>query len=123
MLEDSVIEEISYQVHLLRPLLPPVSARLVKSPHRTHAGREVDFVPHAPDRVLAIEAKAGQQAHRIDARPLAEAVASLAPRGVRRDAWRLGLIVTRGCEVQGAGARGVGAAGLEAVRAGAVNGG
>jgi predicted AAA+ superfamily ATPase len=140
--------EISYQVHLLRLLLPTVTARLVESPklywtdpaiarqlgaapgtsngarfetavldellrwsswqpdppalhfYRTHAGREVDFVLHAPDRVLAIEAKADQQAHRTDARPLAEAVASLAPRGVRRDAWRLGLIVTRGREVE-----------------------
>jgi predicted AAA+ superfamily ATPase len=140
--------EISYQVHLLRPLLPTMTARLVKSPklywtdpaiarqlgadpgtsngalfetavldellrwsswqpdppalhfYRTHAGREVDFVVHAPDRVLAIEAKAGRQAHRTEARPLAEVVASLAPRGVRRDAWRLGLIVTRGREVE-----------------------
>ena len=140
--------EISYQVVLLRPLQPTLTARLVKSPKlywtdpalarlpaeqtgapdgtlfetavldellrwsswqphppslhffRTHAGREVDFVLHAPDRVLAIEAKAGQRAHRTHARPLAEVVGTLAVRGVARDAWRLGLVVTRGREVE-----------------------
>ncbi|MBI2160989.1 MAG: ATP-binding protein [Candidatus Rokubacteria bacterium] len=140
--------EISYQVVLLRPLLPTVTARLVKSPKlywtdpalarlladqegagngalvetavldevlrwsswqpeppslhffRTHAGREVDLVVHAPDRLLAIEVKASQRAHRTDARPLAEVLGALAVRGVARDAWRLGLVVTRGREVE-----------------------
>ncbi len=140
--------EISYQVVLLRPLQPTLTARLVKSPKlywtdpalarllaeqtgasngalfetavldellrwsswqahppslhffRTHTGREVDFVLHAPDRLLAIEAKATQRAHRTDARPLADALGALAVRGVARDAWRLGLVVTRGREVE-----------------------
>jgi predicted AAA+ superfamily ATPase len=140
--------EISYQVVLLRPLLPTVTARLVKSPKlywtdpalarlladqagtpdgalfetavldevlrwsswqpeppalhflRTHAGREVDLVLHAPDRLLAMEVKASQRAHRTDARPLAEVLGTLAARGVARDAWRLGLVVTRGREVE-----------------------
>ena len=140
--------EISYQVVLLRPLQPTVTARLVKSPKlywtdpalarlladqagasngalfetavldellrwsswqahppslhffRTHTGREVDFVLHAPDRLLAIEAKASQRAHRTDARPLTEALGTLAVRGVAPDAWRLGLVVTRGREVE-----------------------
>jgi predicted AAA+ superfamily ATPase len=140
--------EISYQVALLRPLMPTATARLVKSPKlywtdpalarllaeragapdgalfetavldellrwaswqpeppplhffRTHAGREVDFVLHAPDRVLAIEVKASHQAHRTDARPLAEVLGTLAVRGVARDAWRLGLVATRGREVE-----------------------
>ena len=60
----------------------------------------VDFVLHAPDRLLAIEAKAGQRVHRTDARPFAEALGALAARGMARNAWRLGLIVTRGREVE-----------------------
>lgn len=140
--------EISYQVVLLRPLLPTVAARLVKSPKlywtdpalarllaeqagaengamfetaildellrwsswqpeppslhffRTHAGREVDFVLHAPDRVLAIGVKAGQRAHRTDARPLSAVLGTVAIRGVARDARRVGLVVTRGREVE-----------------------
>jgi uncharacterized protein len=139
--------EVTYQVVLLRPLQPTVTARLVKSPKlywtdpalarllaeqagapdgaffetavldellrwsswlpppslhffRTHAGREVDFVFHAPDRMLAIEAKASQRAHRTDARPLTEVLGALAVRGVARDAWRLGLVVTRGREIE-----------------------
>ncbi len=140
--------EISYQVVLLRPLMPTVTSRLVKSPKlywtdpalarllaeqagtensamfetaildellrwaswqpeppslhffRTHAGREVDVVLHAPDRVLAIEVKAGQRAYRTDARPLGEVLGTVAIRGAARDAWRLGLVVTRGREVE-----------------------
>jgi predicted AAA+ superfamily ATPase len=140
--------EISYQVVLLRPLMPTVTGRLVKSPKlywtdpalarllaeqagtengamfetavldellrwaswqpeppshhffRTHAGREVDFVLHAPNRVLAIEVKASQRAHRTDARPLSEVLGAVAIRGVARDASRLGLVVTRGREVE-----------------------
>jgi predicted AAA+ superfamily ATPase len=140
--------EISYQVALLRPLLPAVTARLVKSPKlywtdpalarflaesagtengamvetaivdellrwsswqpeppslhffRTHAGREVDVVLHARDRLLAIEVKASRRAHRTDARPLTEVLSTLAVRGVAKDAWRLGIVVTRGREVE-----------------------
>jgi hypothetical protein len=140
--------EISYQVFLLRPLLPTVTARLVKSPKlywtdpalarllaeqpgaengamfetaivdellrwsswqpappslhffRTHAGREVDVVLHAGDRLLAIEVKAGRRAHRTDARPLTEVLRTINVRGLARNAWRLGLVVTRGREVE-----------------------
>lgn len=140
--------EISYQVFLLRPLLPTVTARLVKSPKlywtdpalarllaeqagaengamfetaivdellrwsswqpappplrffRTHAGREVDVVLHAGDRLLAIEVKAGRRAHRTDARPLTEVLGTITVRGLARNARRLGLVVTRGREVE-----------------------
>ena len=133
---------------LLRPLLPTVTARLVKSPKlygtdpalarllaeqpgtadgalfetaildellrwsswqpeppslhffRTHAGREIDFVLHASDRLLAIEVKASRTAHRTDARPLTEVLATLSIRGLARTASRLGLVVTRGREVE-----------------------
>jgi hypothetical protein len=54
----------------------------------------------ALDRVLAIEVKASQRAHRTDARPLTEVLNTLAVRGVQRNAWRLGLVVTRGREVE-----------------------
>jgi len=140
--------EISYQVFLLRPLLPTVTARLVKSPKlywtdpalarllaeqagaengamfetaivdellrwaswqpappslhffRTHAGREVDVVVHAGDRFLAIEVKAARNAHRTDVRPLTEVLGTITGRGLARNARRLGLVVTRGCEVE-----------------------
>jgi len=139
--------EISYQVLLLRPLLPTVTARLVKSPklywtdpglarlladrldgngalvetavlgellrwsswqadpqalhfHRTSAGREVDFVLHSAQCVLALEVKVSQRAHRIDARALAEFLDSTDIPGVARSATRLGLVVTGGREVE-----------------------
>ncbi len=140
--------ELSYQVVLLRPLLPTATARLVKSPKlywtdpalarllaeraaaadgalfetavldellrwaswqgdppamrffRTHGGREVDFVLHAPDRLLAIEVKAGARAHRADARPIVEALAAPALAGIAPGGRRLGLVVTRGREVE-----------------------
>jgi len=140
--------ELSYQVFLLRPLLPTVTARLVKGPklywtdpglarllsermgladgplfetavldellrwsswqseppslhfYRTRAGREVDVVLHARHGVLAIEVRASRQAHRTDARPLVELLETLRLPGVGRDAWRLGLVVTRGREVE-----------------------
>jgi hypothetical protein len=41
-----------------------------------------------------------QRSHRTDARPLAEVLGTLAPRGAARDASRLGLVVTRGREVE-----------------------
>ena len=140
--------EVSYQVHLLPPLLPTVTARLVKSPKlywtdpglarflseraaspdgplfetavldellrwsswqqeppslhffRTHGGREVDFIVRGPDRILAIEAKASQQVHHADARSLTESLDWLAPRGAMPNGRRLGLVVTRGREVE-----------------------
>lgn len=139
--------EISYQVLLLRPLLPTVTARLVKSPklywtdpglarlladrlegngalfetavlaeilrwrswqedppalhfYRTAAGREVDFVLHSSQRVLALEVKASQRAHRTDARALVEFLDSTNIPGVARSATRLGLVVTGGREVE-----------------------
>jgi predicted AAA+ superfamily ATPase len=67
---------------------------------RTHAGREVDFVLHTADRLLAIEVKAGQRSHRTDARPLLEVLRTLAAGGSARNAWTLGLVVTRGREVE-----------------------
>lgn len=80
---------------------PPGNPKLSPSPSsRTHGGREVDFVLHAPDRVLVLEGTASHQAHRLDARPLAEVLPTLAVRGVPRDAWRLGVVVTRGREVE-----------------------
>lgn len=50
--------------------------------------------------MLAIEVKAGQRAHRADARPLAEALDTLHLPGAAHDAWRLSLVVTRGREVE-----------------------
>jgi predicted AAA+ superfamily ATPase len=139
--------EISYQVFLLRPLLPTVGARLVKSPklywtdvgltrvlaerpnlsdgplfetyvcgellrwqswqadppklhfYRLHGGREVDFILHAASRLLAIESKAGDRAYVGDARPLADLLDARIP-GVTKGSERLGIVVTRGREIQ-----------------------
>jgi len=138
--------EISYQVFLLRPLLPTVSARLVKSPklywtdpglarvlaeaapangtlfetavlaellrwrafqqdppslhfYRTRAGREVDVVLHDDSRLLALEAKASERAHRTDARAVADLLATEL-RGAHGPTRRLGLVVTRGQEIE-----------------------
>jgi len=140
--------EISYQILLLRPLLPTVSARFVKSPkvywtdpgparllsgrmglddghlfetfvldellrwmswqqdpphihfYRTHARREVDFVLHSPQRLLAIEAKASSRTHQLDARPLKELLDTVRIPGLSKDAKRLGLVINRGREVE-----------------------
>lgn len=140
--------EISYQVFLLRPLLPTVTARLVKTPklywtdpglarlladrmgidngaifetaivdellrwsswqrdpprinfYRTHGGREVDIVLHSPQRLLALEVKATRKAHPGDARPLADLLEAVRVPGIARNAQRLGLVVTRGREVE-----------------------
>jgi hypothetical protein len=138
--------EMSYQVLLLRPLLPTVSARLVKSPklywtdpglarvlgeageasgalfetallaellrwrsfkqdppalhfYRTRAGREVDFVLHDSTRLVALEAKASERAHRTDARAVADLLEA-GVRGAPRATTRLGLVVTRGREIE-----------------------
>ncbi|MEK7866685.1 MAG: ATP-binding protein [Planctomycetota bacterium] len=143
--------EISYQVHLLRPLAPNVTSRLVKSPkiywtdpglarflcgradpgdgaifetavldellrwsswqpgapeihfYRTHGGLEVDFVLTSQNRVLAIEAKAGKRAARQDARPIVEFLQTEGIPGVGARAERLGIVVTRGREVEALG--------------------
>ncbi len=140
--------EISYQVHLLRPLVPTLSGRIVKSPklywtdtglarflskrmalgdgalfetfvldefvrwlswqavpphlhfYRTHAGREVDFVMFSPNRILAIEAKSSLHAHRTDSRPVSDLIQNVHIASVAPDAERLGLVVTRGQEVE-----------------------
>jgi len=140
--------EISYQIFLLRPLLPTVTARLVKSPklywtdpglarllsermsesdgaifetavldellrwsswqpdppqihfYRTSGGQEVDFVLHSAKCLLVIEAKASQRAHRADARPLVNLFQNVRVPGLSRTAHRLGLVVTRGREVE-----------------------
>lgn len=139
--------EISYQVALLPPLLPTMTARLVKSPKlywtdpglarmlaersegngalfetavlgellrwrswqpdppalhffRTAAGREVDFVLHGPQRVLAVEVKSSQKAHRLDARALVEFLGTATIPAVTRNASRVGIVVTRGREVE-----------------------
>jgi len=138
--------EISYQVFLLRPLLPTTTARLVKSPklywtdpglariladageadgaifetavlaellrwrswqsdppelhfHRTRAGREIDFVLHGGTRLLALEAKASERAHRTAARPIAEFLGAHA-RAAHPRVEPLGLVVTRGREIE-----------------------
>jgi hypothetical protein len=86
---------------------------------RTHAGREVDFVLPASDRLLALEAKASHQAHPTDAHPLADVLGTLAVRGAPA-APRLGLVVTRGREVTPL-ARRLGGPRLAALRAGGVS--
>ena len=138
--------EISYQVFLLHPLFPTVSARLVKSPklywtdpglaraleeegpaegalfetavlaellrwrswqqnppslhfYRTRAGREVDFVLHDASRLLALEAKATERADRTDGRAVAALLEAGFP-GAARPSMQLGLVVTRGREVE-----------------------
>jgi hypothetical protein len=140
--------EISYQVVLIRPLLPTVTARLVKSPklywtdpglarlladrmgpengplfetlvldellrwlscqadpprlhfHRTHGGREVDLILHSAEGVLALEVKAGKAVHPAGIRALVDLLETARVPGVGRDARRLGLVVTRGREVE-----------------------
>jgi uncharacterized protein len=68
--------------------------------YRTHAGREVDFVLHEPGRLLAIEAKVGAHPGGTDARPLVDLLTDPAPAAIEKGARRLGVIVTRGREVQ-----------------------
>lgn len=68
--------------------------------YRTAAGREVDFVLRSRERLLAVEAKASRVAHRTDARALAEFLSNARIPGLGRTALRLGLIVTRGREVE-----------------------
>ncbi len=138
--------EISYQVYLLRPLLPTVTGRIVKSPKlywtdpglarilaegattdgalfettvlaellrwrsfqrdppslhfvRTRAGREVDFLLHDGSRLVALEAKTSERAHGQDARAVAHLLEAEA-RGAGGTARRLGVVVTRGREIE-----------------------
>lgn len=67
---------------------------------RAHAGGEIDVVVHAGDRLLAIEVKAARHAHRTDERSLTEVPGAINVRGLVRNAWRLGLVVARGREVE-----------------------
>ena len=68
--------------------------------YRTHGGREVDFVIHTPQRLLAIEVKASRQVHPGDARPLTDLLETTRIPGLARDARRLGLVVFRGREMR-----------------------
>lgn len=67
--------------------------------YRTRAGREIDFVLHAGARLVALEAKASERAHRTNARPLVEFLEAEI-RGFPRGNERVALVVTRGREVE-----------------------
>jgi hypothetical protein len=67
--------------------------------HRTHGGREVDFLVCGPEALIAIEVKAGTKVTPSAARPITEALETLDAPGARRTARRLGLIITRGREI------------------------
>lgn len=68
--------------------------------YRTHAGREVDFVLHTSQRLVAIEVKVGRQVHPGDARPMVELLETTRVPGLSRNAKRLGLVVFRGREIK-----------------------
>jgi hypothetical protein len=68
--------------------------------YRTHGGREVDFFFHAPQSLLAIEAKASAKAHLQDARALTDLLSKAPLPNLSRNARRLGLIVTQGQEIE-----------------------
>jgi predicted AAA+ superfamily ATPase len=68
--------------------------------YRTRAGREIDFVVHDAHALIAIEAKAGTKAHRKPARVLSEFLETVDLPAIRPNAWHLGLVVTRGREVE-----------------------
>lgn len=72
--------------------------------YRTRAGREIDFVLHAGSRLLALEAKASERAHPTDARPLVDFLGTKRP-GAAAAPGRLGLVVTRGREIERLAAR------------------
>ena len=61
---------------------------------------EVDFVLYAQQGILALEAKSGSKAHPTEARRLKELLHALKLPGINRNAWRLGLIVTQGRELE-----------------------
>ncbi len=60
----------------------------------------MDFVLHSTQRLLAMEVKATRKAHSADARPLVELAETMQIPGLDRGAQRLGLVVTRGREVE-----------------------
>jgi predicted AAA+ superfamily ATPase len=68
--------------------------------YRTAGGREVDFVLQSRQRLLTLEVKASRAAHRTDARALEEFLSNARIPGLGGAAPRLGLIVTRGREVE-----------------------
>ena len=68
--------------------------------YRTHGGREVDFVLHSARSLLAMEVKVSQKAHLTYARPLMDALETVRMPGMSPHAKRLGLVVTRGREVE-----------------------
>ncbi len=72
--------------------------------YRTRAGREIDFVLHGRSRLLALEVKASERAHRTDARSLVEFLEGRVP-GAPPGTERLGLVVTRGREIERLGPR------------------
>ncbi|MFH1123182.1 MAG: ATP-binding protein [Pseudomonadota bacterium] len=67
---------------------------------RTRAGLEVDFVVHSSRGLIAIEAKASERAHRQDARPITELMERIRLPVLEKNAFRLGVVVTRGREVE-----------------------
>lgn len=59
----------------------------------------MDVIVHSSHRLLATEAKSGQRAHHTDARSVVGFLNDVRVPGLRKDAQRLGLVVTRGREV------------------------
>jgi len=68
--------------------------------YRTHGGREVDFVVHAAQRFLALEAKVSKRVDPRTARPLREVLEVIRLPGLQPTAQRLALVVTRGREIE-----------------------
>ncbi len=68
--------------------------------YRTHTGREVDFVLYNAHGLVAIEARARGRAYPQDARVLSELLQNVRLPGLNRNAWRIGLVVTQGREVE-----------------------
>jgi predicted AAA+ superfamily ATPase len=67
---------------------------------RTGAGREVDFIIYSNRGFIALEARASARAHRQDARPITELIKKLRLPAMGKNSFRLGLVVTRGREVE-----------------------
>jgi uncharacterized protein len=86
---DELLRWLSWQIH------PPALHF-----YRTHGGREVDFLLHTSQGLLAVEAKASAKAHLQDARPLTELLSKDPLPNLGRNARRLGLIVTQGREME-----------------------
>ncbi len=86
---DELLRWLSWQIH------PPKLHF-----YRTHGGREVDFVFHTPQGILALEAKASAKAHLQDARPLIDLLSKSPLPNLGPNARRLGLVVTQGREIE-----------------------